>query len=149
MFASNGLSGPPCGMPWLRLFPLALFLHWRSQVVAYEFQDSLVFDFLADFRHQDVVIDFVKERTDVYVHYPRFAFLDVATGRPDRVMRASLRPISVAVTECRVEDRTQHLAYRLLDDSVLNSRDAQDSFPTLWFSVSLCLGSLQVGSWLI
>src|SRR5690606_1715539 len=102
---------------------LAISFHGRPQVVTDQFQDTLVSYLTADFRHQYVVIDFVKERTDVYIDYPRFTFRHIATGRSDRVMRASLRPIPVAVvTEFRFENRTQNLAYRLLDHSVLDIR---------------------------
>ena len=80
-------------MPWLRLIRLAVSFHRRSQVAADQFQDALVSYFTTDFRHQSIVIDFVKERTDVYIHYPCFAFRHIATGRSDRVMCASLRPI--------------------------------------------------------
>lgn len=70
----------------IRLLRTLLALHFAVhhdacfQIASDHIQDRLVFDFLANFMQQKIMVDFIEKRGDVYIHYPAFALLNIGSS---------------------------------------------------------------------
>ena len=134
MFASSGESGPPCGVPTLWGAHLARFYvltdpHSGAQVVPDEKQQSLIGNASPKQVHQHVMVDGVKELSEIDVHCDASAVLHNRLHLPDcLVCIAAWSETETRIRERRVEYRREHLGYCLLDDPVHDRRYPQHAF---------------------
>src|SRR4029077_9049828 len=91
-----------------------------------ELQQPLVLDALGDLAHQFVVIDSIKELFQIEIDHPSVALRDVLLRLSHSVMRRSTRSKPVAVLgKRRVPSLLQNLHYRLLDEAIQHSWNAE------------------------
>jgi site-specific DNA recombinase len=106
--------------------------HPRLQVPADQMQDAFVLDPTSQPRHQDVMVDPIKELLQVQIDHPAVTGRDVFACPLDRVVRAAPQPKAEAlVGEPRVVPALQGLIQGLLNQSIDSRRYAQRSYATV------------------
>lgn len=116
--------------PFVTLGADAVLQQPRFEEATHDAQQTLVGDTSGQSRHQDVMVDPVKELFQVHIHHDDTAFRHVFPGLEQGVVRPTLRSEAVAgIREGRVQQGFQHLEDRLLHEAVDDRRDAQLSHP--------------------
>src|SRR3970282_1668382 len=89
------------------------------EVPSDELQPPTIADPSGHAGHQGVVLYPVEEPVEIDIDDPGLACLDRPPGGSDRLMGAPSRPEAEApVREVRLEDRTEDLAQRLLEEAI-------------------------------
>jgi site-specific DNA recombinase len=115
------LRRAPCRRP-----PLQPLQDVGLQPAADQIENSAVADLLLDPRQQPIMRDRVEIGGKVCVYDVGVAILDQPIDFPQRVMASAPRAEAVApVAEPRFENRFDHEPDGLLDDAILNRRNAQ------------------------
>src|SRR5277367_51156 len=97
-----------------------------------QIEHPAIADLRLDPRHQTIVGDRVEIALQVGVHHEGVAFLDQPIDLPQRVMASASRTEAVApLAEPHLENRFDHEPDRLLDDAILDRRNAQRPRPAI------------------
>jgi hypothetical protein len=97
----------------------SLYHDARAEHFADQSLDAFVADDLSYPRHQDVVIDSIKELFDVQVHDVGFSFLDVLLGGADGVVLTAPWPEPVAaLAKTCFPNGGEHAQQELLHEAV-------------------------------
>ena len=117
----RALRRAPCRRPSLQPFQDV-----GLQPAADQIENPAIADLLLDPRHQPIMRDRVEIAGQVGVHHVGVAVLDQPIDFPQRVMASAPRSEAVApVAEPRFENRFDHEPDSLLDDAILDRRNAQ------------------------
>ena len=122
-------------------FPLFLFLlnafvdhHSRLEHLADVVEHAFVFDTTSQSRHQDVVVDLIKELFQVKVYGYFVTLLHVRRASLECLVCTSIRSESIArFAHLRVEYGGEHLHKSLLHQSVYRRWYTQLPPPAIWF----------------
>ena len=125
--ASSGEATAPCGVPNRRLRPLAVFRNARLQPFLDQPQHSVVGYSMPDELQQPLVTDVVEETLDIGIGAPSSrASLQPRVERIERLMRVTSWPKPIReAPEVRLINSIEHSHHRLLNNLVLQRRDAQ------------------------
>ena len=106
--------------------PLQPFQDVGLQPAADQIENAAIADLLLDPRHQPIMRNRVEIGGQVGVHHVGVAVLDQPIDFPQRVMASATRSETVApIAEPRFENRFDYEPDSLLDDAILDRRDAQ------------------------
>src|SRR5689334_17612499 len=95
-------------------------------------QNTPIADLGRDLAHQLILVDLVKESTDVGIQDPEVAFVDLLPHLPHRHVGRAPRPIPErAVGKVRLEDGSHLLNQRLLNHPVRDRGDSELSDPAV------------------
>ena len=83
--------------------------------------------------HQEVVVDGIEVGLQITIHCPLIALLTLfAHVRDGGVSLFTFSETIAVLTEVLIKDRTEHLSYGLLDDSIQYGGDTQGAFLSVW-----------------
>src|SRR5271157_1725314 len=126
MLASNGLITAPCGEPCAGVHLSSPFRMSAFSQPRIRSRTPAIADLLLDPRHQPIMRDRIEIGGQVRVYDVGVAILDQPIDFPQRVMASAPRSEAVApIAEPRFENRFDHEPDSLLDDAILDRRNAQ------------------------
>lgn len=100
------------------------------QITADQPQHPFVVDLACHSCHQHIVVYPVEELLQIKINHNAVTVGHIGPCGKDRIMGTPLRPKAErGIGEAWVEDRHQHLMYRLLDEPVENRGNAKKAFP--------------------
>jgi len=134
IFASSGDNGHTLWNTFSTLAIERVIDNPSSKITLNQFEKTLILNLAAKVRHQQIMINPVKEFRQIDIHREAVSFLDDALHLFNRLLPITMGPKSkTIVRESGIENGRKHLGNGLLDHTIRNGWNPQLASSTIRF----------------